>query len=355
MARIPESEVARIKREVDLVALVRSKGIELKRHGSKDLAGRCPFHEEDTASLIVTPEKNLWHCMGCGKGGSVLDFVMAHDGLSFRHAFEVLASGDVKTLMRSNAPVKHASTPKLESPVAFDADDQTVLRQVIDYYHERLKQTPMALEYLQKRGISAEAIEHFQIGFADRTLGLRLPGAVTKAGGEIRERLKKVGILRAETGHEHFNGCVVFPIMGGVGDIAEVYGRKVYNNLRPGTLYHLYLPGPHVGIFNQECLTASREIILCEAVIDALTFWCAGFRNVTCIYGTEGFAEELWQALLDAKVERVYLAYDRDAAGDRAAARDAERFLAKGIECLRVKFPAGMDANEYARKVTPVQ
>src|SRR5271154_7380651 len=105
MPRIPENEIERIKREIDLVALVRSKGIELKRHGGKDLAGRCPFHEDDTASFIVTPVKNLWHCMGCGKGGSVIDFAMAYDGLSFRHAFEVLARGDLKTLMREAPPV----------------------------------------------------------------------------------------------------------------------------------------------------------------------------------------------------------------------------------------------------------
>ena len=353
MPRIPESELERVKREIDLVALVRSKGIELKRHGGKDLAGRCPFHEDDTASFIVTPAKNLWHCMGCGKGGSVIDFAMAHEGLSFRHAFEVLAAGDVKTLMRASAPVKHAFAPKLESPVAFDADDRTAIAQVIGYYRERLKCGPVALEYLRKRGISPEAVEHFKIGFADRTLGLRLPSAVTKAGGEIRERLKKIGLMRAESGHEHFNGCVVFPIEDQHGHVTEIYGRKVYDNLRPGTLYHLYLPGQHVGIFNRECLTPRCEIILCESVIDALSFWCAGFRNVTCIYGTEGFTEELWRALLDAKVQRVHLAYDRDAAGDRAAERDSRRLLAVGIECLRVKFPSGMDANEYARKVTP--
>ncbi len=361
MARIPESEIERIKSAVDLVALVQSKGIELKRHGSKDMVGRCPFHEEETASFIVTPTKNLWHCMGCGKGGTVIDFVMTHDGLSFRHAVEVLTHGCgphgqmASALLRANRPVKHSSVPKLESPVAFDADDYTVTRQAVDYYHERLKQTPAALEYLQKRGITGEAVDAFRLGFADRTLGLRLPAAVTKAGGEIRERLKKIGLLRAESGHEHFNGCAVFPILNGAGNVAEIYGRKINDNLRSGTAYHLYLPGPHVGIFNAEVLKASREIILCESVIDALTFWCAGFRNVTCIFGTEGFTDELWQALLDAKTERIYLAYDRDPAGDRAAERDASRFLAKGIECLRIKFPSGMDANEYARKVSPTE
>lgn len=353
MPRIPEAEIARVKAEVDLAALIGSKGIELRRHGSKDLAARCPFHPgDDTASLIVTPSKNLWHCMGCGKGGSVIDFVMAHDGLSFRHAFEVLADGRLKSL-RAGPPVKHATARRLESPIAFDADDFAVSAQAIDYYHERLKQTPAALDYLRGRGIGAEAIETFRIGFADRTLGLRLPGAATRAGGEMRERLKKIGLLRAETGHEHFNGCAVFPIRDAAGNVAEVYGRKIRDDLRPGTAYHLYLPGPHAGIFNGAALKASRELILCESVIDALTFWCAGFRNATCIFGTEGFTDELRGAFLDHKTQRVYLAYDRDAAGERAASRDAEWFLSKGIECLRVKFPSGMDANEYARKVTP--
>ncbi|MCE0484988.1 MAG: CHC2 zinc finger domain-containing protein [Methylacidiphilales bacterium] len=352
MPRIPETEIERIKREVDLIALVQSKGIECRKHGSKDLAARCPFHEDATASLIITPHKNIWHCMGCGKGGSVFDFVMAYEGVSFRHAYEVLAQGDARTILRANSPVKRAFTPKLDSPVAFDADDYTVMAQVIDYYHQRLKQTPLALEYLQKRGITEEAIDTFRIGYADRTLGLRLPNAVTKAGGEMRERLKKLGLLRAETGHEHFNGCVTFPITSAVG-ITEVYGRKVYNNLRPGTHYHLYLPGPHIGIFNEPAFTASREIILCESIIDALTFWCAGFRHVTTIYGTEAFTDELWESFLTHKTERIYLAYDRDKAGDRAADRDAARFLSKGIECYRIKFPQGMDANDYARKVTP--
>ncbi len=356
MPRIPESEVERIKAQVDLVALIQSKGIELKRHGSKDLAARCPFHQDDTASLIVTPSKNLWHCMGCGKGGSVIDFIMTHEGVSFRHAFEVLTHGDKGALLRASRPVKHSSVPKLESPVAFDADDHTASRQVIDYYHERLKQTPAALEYLQKRGITAEAVDTFRLGFADRTLGLRLPYAATKAGADIRERLKKIGLLRAESGHEHFNGCAVFPIFREETPVVtEIYGRKINDNLRTGTAYHLYLPGPHVGIFNAAALRASREIILCESVIDALTFWCAGFRHVTCIYGTEGFTDELWRAFVEYKTERVYLAYDRDPAGDRAADRDAARFLKTGIECYRVKFPGGMDANEYARKVAPAE
>ena len=348
MPKIPESDIERVKRQTDLLALVRSRGVELKKHGSKDWIGRCPFHQDrDNPNFIVSPDKGLFHCMVCGKAGNAIQFVQFHDGVSFRHAFEVLAHGQA---FAAQPLTKQATVPKLDCPLVLDADDVALMNQSLAYYRERLAQTPAALDYLKRRGIEA-AVEPFGLGFADRTLGLRLPMKNRNDGEALRTRLQKIGLLR-ESGHEHFNGCVVFPIQNAAGQVTEIYGRKINDNLRPGTAYHLYLPGPHVGIFNRECL-ASPEIILCEAVIDALTFWVNGLKNVTCIYGTEGFTDELLQAFRDHKTRRVYLAYDRDDAGDRAAARDAEKLQRFGIECLRVKFPHGMDANEYARKVTP--
>jgi hypothetical protein len=152
--------------------------------------------------------------------------------------------------------------------------------------------------------------------------------------------------LWRESGHEHFNGCIVVPFPDQAGKVVSFYGRRAQR----GDLKHLYLPGPHRGLFNPACFQ-EQEIILCEAVLDALTFWVNGFRNVTCLYGTEGFTDELWEAV--KKVRRVHIAYDADDAGERAAQRDAERFKAHGMEVYRVKFPHGMDANEYACKVKP--
>jgi DNA primase len=126
--RIPEAELEQIKRGTDLAALVRAKGIELRPHGGGHLAGKCPFHEDKTPSFIVTPEKNLFHCLGCGAGGTVIDFVMRHDGLSFRHAALVLRSGQASALVATTTPTKKATVPKLPPPVAYDADDQTMLR-----------------------------------------------------------------------------------------------------------------------------------------------------------------------------------------------------------------------------------
>ena len=156
-----------------------------------------------------------------------------------------------------------------------------------------------------------------------------------------------------ESGHEHFNGSLVIPVIAPTGEITEVYGRKINDNLREGTPHHLYLPGPHRGVWNEAALAARSEVILCEALIDALTFWCAGYRNVTASYGVEGFTADHLAAFKRYGTQRVLIAYDRDEAGERAAEKLAEQLIAAGIECYRIQFPKGMDANEYALKVTP--
>jgi len=355
MARYSPQEIEQLKTTVDLVALVRSKGIELKPHGSKDLIGLCPFHEDHSPSLVVTPEKNLWHCLGaCNSGGSVIDWIMKSEKVSFRHAMELLRRGSASSLVVTDKILRSRATiPRLEAPVRYDPDDQIVLRQVIDYYHERLKQTPAAIQYLDNRGIkSEEALTRFKIGYSDRTLGLRLPGKNRKEGAAIRGRLEKLGLFR-ESGHEHFNGSVVFPIISEQGEITEIYGRKILDNLRAGTAFHTYLPGPHRGFWNPEALNFSKQIILCEAIIDALSFWVNGYRNVTASYGVSGFTDEMLAAFIDKRVERVHIAYDRDPAGDAAAEKLAKVLNSEGITTLRVKFPHKMDANQYACSVKP--
>jgi len=346
MARIPAEELERLKADISVERLVETSGVELKPAG-KDLLGRCPFHEDREASLVVTPAKNLWHCFACQIGGGPIDWMMKSRGVSFRHAVEILRAGAV------DAAPPARGTRLLPAPIHFDAGDQALLSQAIAYYHERLKQTPEALAYLARRGLDdAELIERFKIGFADRTLGLRLPEKTRKAGHEIRSRLQKLGLLR-ESGHEHFNGSIVIPVISPDGEVTEVYGRKINEGLRPGTPYHLYLPGPHRGVWNESALATSTEVILCEALIDALTFWRTGYRNVTAAYGIEGFTADHLAAFQRHGTKRVLIAYDRDEAGERAAEKLAEKLTLEGLECYRIQFPKGMDANEYALKLTP--
>ena len=330
MARIPDAEIERIKRDQSVLELAQSRGLTFKKHGN-DYIGLCPFHDDHEPSLVITPETNLWHCFGaCNSGGSVIDFLMKLENISFRHAIEKLTG--VPALPFATGPA-----------VAGSLDRQKLLNQVTEFYHRTLYRDPAAAEYLAKRGIKhEEAIEVFKIGYANRTLNY----AVSE---ELRAGLKEIGIFR-DSGHEHFSGSVVIPILDENGNTLEIYGRKVLANLRKGTPMHLYLPGPHKGVWNQQAFKASKEIILCEALLDALTFWVNGLRHVTAGFGTAGFTEEMWQAFNHYAIEKVYLAYDNDQAGNQAALNLAPKFAAAGIGVYRVNFPAGMDANAFALK-----
>jgi DNA primase len=175
---------------------------------------------------------------------------------------------------------------------------------------------------------------------------------ITMTDDERADPMELLGVLR-ESGHEHFNGSIVIPVFNRSGEVVEMYGRKVTPNLREGTPNHLYLPGAHKGVWNEEAVAVSKELILCESLIDALSFWSAGFRNVTASYGVNGFTADHRAAFEKHGTERVYIAYDRDEAGDKAAAALAVELMQMGIECFRVMFPKGMDANEYSLKVQP--
>jgi DNA primase catalytic core len=361
MARIPTAEIDRLKLEVSLVRLVEAAGVALKPHG-KDRIGRCPFHDDKTPSLVISPKSNLWHCLGaCQAGGSVVDWVMRWEGVSFRRAVELLRKD--LGIAPSLEPAGRASQgqdgiacvpdARPAEEVANDVDDQALLRQVIDYYHATLKQSPDAQAYLAKRGLThPELVEHFQLGYANRTLGYQLPERQRVARERLQAQLERIGIYRT-SGHEHLNGSLIVPVITPAGEITEVYGRKIGARLREGTPLHLYLPGPHRGVFNEQGLVGQAEVVLCEALLDALTFWCAGYRNVTASYGIEGFTDEHLAAFQRHGLKRVLIAYDADAAGDSAADKLAQRLIAAGFDCYRCRFPKGSDANQYALDVTP--
>jgi DNA primase catalytic core len=359
MARIPDGELERLKREVSLAWLIEGQGIALTSQG-KDLACRCPWHEgDDTPSCIVSPKTNLWHCFGCDAGGSVIDWVMRTHKVSFRHACELLAKEHpaLAATVSPAVPAPKLSAGKLRAAQSFSLDsDQALLDQVIEFYHETLLASPEALAYLDKRGLGdRELIERFRLGYANRTLAYRLAPKQYKAGAESRAALQRVGILR-ESGHEHLNGSIVVPLFDADESgrhVVGAYGRKLLDNLRPGTPKHLYLPGPHRGVWNREGLEGATEIILCEALLDAMTFWCAGYRNVTSCYGVHGMTEELLAALTACGAERVLIAFDRDEAGDCGAEAIAKQLTAAGLDAFRIKFPKGEDANSYARAVQP--
>ena len=344
MSRFAKDDLEALKATVDVAAVIGAV-VALEAQG-RDLVGRCPFHDDDSPSFKVTPHKGLWHCFGCGAGGDVFAFVMKQQRVSFRHAV---------TLLKEQAPLSLSTVVtarKLPSPIAIGANHTAALDDVAAFYHSTLKTSPEALAYFERRGISSTAIDHFQLGYANRTLGLRLPAKNRVDGEKLRGLLTELGIYR-ESGHEHLVGSVVVPLLDDAGHVVGMYGRKIMTGLRAGTAKHLYLPGPHRGVFNGAALSSSTEVVLCESLIDALTFWSAGIHNVTTSYGVEGFTTELLSTLKAAKVRTVLVAYDADEAGNTAATALTLKLEDEGFVVGRVHFPKGMDANAYAVQVKP--
>ena len=348
MARYEQSVLDSLKSETDIVRLIESYGTKLKTRSGDEMIGLCPLHNDTTPSLVVNRRKKVWNCLGaCNTGGDVIQWVMKSEKVSFRHAVELLQEGAVGSL---NTTGKSKYVRRLESPLEAEAPDYQLLGQVTDYYHARLKESPKALEYLEKRNIaSAEAIDQFKIGYSDRSLGLRLPVADTQGGKAIRDRLKKLGVIRAKTGHEAMRGCITFPFFLEGNRVSEIYGRRISNPSR-GASVHWYLDGPHVGVWNEAAFKSTDEIILCESIIDAMSFWTHGFRNVTASFGVNGFTDDIMNALVRNNIKRILIAYDNDDAGNKGADELSTQLQNQNFETFRIRVtPTAKDINGYAR------
>jgi DNA primase catalytic core len=352
MARFTEDELNEFRNSIDIVTLIESYGTTLKsRPTANEYVGCCPLHDDQTPSLFVNRAKGLWQCKGaCGAGGDAITWVMRAEKVSFIHAIELLK--DKKVGLVAGNGTKAAFVRRLENPIEPTAEDHELLYQVAEYYHSQLQSHPIAMEYLKSRGLdNSEAIAKFKIGYSDRSLGRRIPKKQIKSGREQRARLETLGVMKAETGHEALRGCITFPVLMGESQVGEIYGRRA-TRCAPNER-HWYLSGPHVGIWNAEGFqTPSKEIILCESIIDALTFWIAGYKNVTCSYGNQGFTEEIYQAFLKSDIQTCWIAWDNDDKSNPLALQLAARLMMQGIQCVRIVFPKhAKDANEFAMKV----
>lgn len=272
-----------------LVDLVQERGFEVVKKG-KNYAIRCPFHANDiNPSLLINSDLNLWNCFGCppddhGRtGGDVIKLVMKLDGLSFRQAVRKLARRNDKGRVETPPPQRLAelTDPQEKGTPSPSFNPLKLLQETIDFYHTTFLEDKRAIDYLANRGIKGEEIYNgFKLGFANGSLKNTLP-----KDGPIIDTLKSLGILN-ERGTEHFYNCVIFPITDENGSIVGLYGRNIEKSS------HLYLKGPHRGVFNYQAAKAHKEIILTEGIIDALSLYVLDHRNVIPLYGTNGLTEE---------------------------------------------------------------
>jgi DNA primase catalytic core len=337
-----DQQIAQLKKNISILHVCEAHGIKLKKHGANDYVGQCPFHEEDEPSFIVTPGKNLFHCMGCNKGGSVIDLVMELDGITFREAVDKLMTST--GLVSRAADPSPQEQPSKEEPVPPERA-AALLERTISIYEKNFSESPEARAYLESRGITDAALfSRFRIGASTGKFSEMLP-----TEGLIREDLKRVGILldpikpNTTPTKERFESCVVFPVFNEEGELTTVYGRSIGN----GKGRHLYLPGRPTGIWNAQTIKVDLEIILTESVIDALSVMVAGFPNVISIQGTNGLKDADIESFARRGVTSVILLLDGDDAGGKAVGRLRPRLEAAGIDVTVKALPEEHDPNSY--------
>jgi DNA primase len=336
---IEKETIESIKAGVDLAALVRAKGIELKKNG-KGYFGLCPFHDDTNPSLSVNPSTNLWQCFGCGAGGDVIRFVEMFDKVPFPDAVNKLKAESLR--LKSNSISQRARLAN--GNTGLTVKERKLLTRVVSYYQHTLIQDNRGINYLKKeRGITDnQSLKDFAVGYVNGTLLEILP-----EDPEVTEALKKIGILNTK-GHEIFYNCVVFPLYNNRGSIVNLYGRNIADD---NGVTHLYLPGSRSGLVNRQAANRSQTIILTESIIDALTLYDQGFKNVVPIYGVNGLLDE-HLFLFNRKVKSAYLVFDADDAGRKATEAVSLRLKEKGIMPYVVTLPV-KDVNIFFKRHTP--
>lgn len=333
---VSKEEIEAVKGSNDLAVVIESYGTKLKKKGS-NYVGLCPFHEEKTPSFTVNPKTRLYHCFGCNAGGDVIGFVTKKEGIGFREAYEKLSQKTPKTTTEAR---RHREKQKEHSPLTAvpsvspvpSVNHTRLLNRVISFYHKSFCEDSRGMEYLKSRGITDNSLfSDFQIGFSNGTLLNTIPEE-----GDIIEALQEIGILN-DKGNEMFYNCVVFPIFDENKDCVGLYGRRI----KDGETAHLYLPGPWRGVLNFQAAKRSKSIILTESIIDALTLYNAGFKDVIPCYGVNGYTRIHTELFKQNQTKEIYICFDRDEAGKEGAEKLSLLLKEKGLDVFNVQLPVG--------------
>jgi len=297
-------EIEEVKRSVDLVALVRSSGVDLTRKG-KNWVGKCPFHRDSSASLVVTPDKGLWNCLGACRnnghpsGGDAIGWVVRTEGVSFREAMKRLGAAP-----RRRTPLKKAAPPPT-------LNASPLLENVTTHYHETLLSSKEARAYLESRKLwSPDLIKALRIGYADGSLSRRIGKA------PIKKDLRTLGVFTGSW-REMFKGCIVVPLTTG-NAVTGMYARKI-----EGT-QHLYLAGPRRGLVNAQGAKDAERLILCESILDALSLMILGEPGAFPLWGINGWTEDHETFMKTWTGKDLVICMDSDEAGKGTSERLAK-------------------------------
>lgn len=346
MGMIPQRIIEEVISANDIVE-VAGKYIRMEKSGG-NLKALCPFHNEKTPSFMLSPSKQIFHCFGCGAGGNVVKFLMQIENLTFIESLKRLARDKGITIDMD---------PLVMDREAKEAEKRDLLRQLLGrvngVYRKQLIGNQQVCEYIKNRGLLSETIEKFGLGYASPEQAV--------ARGSLFDDQQKVALadagvlIRDNRGgfFEKFNGRITFPIRNHRGDVIGFGGRIIdgreaakYLNSPDSSVYH---KGENFyGIF--ECSSGIRksgQVILVEGYMDLIAMFQAGFDNVVASLGT---ALTQYQAgMLKRMAGEIFVLYDSDEAGVRAAVRAGEILAREGVLAIVTRLPGAKDPDDFLK------
>jgi DNA primase len=348
--RYPQTFIDDLRRQADIVRVI-SDYVTLKKKGANWMAC-CPFHQEKTPSFSVNPSKGIFYCFGCGKGGSVFNFVMELEGLSFPESVKVVAE-------KAGVPLPELVDDKRFETKRKEADEVIQLNAwALEFWERQLSEETAearaAREYVEGRGISDETLRVFRLGYAPNSwdaLGIYLKSKGASIGQIERSGL----VVKKEQGgyYDRFRGRLIFPVMDAQGRPVAFGARAMRPGDEPKYLNSpetaAYTKGRHLFGLNvsRDEIRRKKFAILVEGYLDLIVPFQHGVRNVVASLGTALTNEQA--KLLGRFARKVVVNYDGDRAGINAAKRAIEVLLPEDFEAKVLVLPDGTDPDEFVR------
>lgn len=347
MVRYSDELIEEIRSSNDIVDVI-SKYVTLKRSG-RNFFGLCPFHKEKSPSFAVSPDKQIFHCFGCGAGGNVIHFISKIEGLDFKDTLELLANR-VNIELPTLDNLEDDKTARLKSKV------YEINKIAAEFYHENLYKpaSKTAQEYIKKRKIDNRTLKAFLIGYAGNFNELYL--LLKQKGYTEEEMLASSLVKRTENGGymDSFRKRLMFPIQ----DVRErviAFGGRVLDDSKPKYINSpeniVYSKGKNLFGLNVAKKHDTRKIIIVEGYMDAISLYQRGITNVVASLGTA--MTEAQGRLLRRYSEQVILGYDADGAGQAAILRGMEILQNLGCDIRVLQIEGAKDPDEYVLKYGP--
>ncbi|MCK4738631.1 MAG: DNA primase [Deltaproteobacteria bacterium] len=347
---IPKEKIEEIRMRADIVEVV-SSYVALKRRGANHI-GPCPFHNEKTPSFTVNEDKGIYYCFGCGAGGNVISFLMKHEGLAFPEALRSLASRYGITITEEKrSPRAQAEARKKKS----EEDSMIELNRIaMGFFRERLRSElgNGARSYLQERGFTGDIEEDFRIGLAPE--GWEGLSGFLKSKGYDRELAMKAGLLGKKDARffDRFRGRIIFPITDFKGKVIA-FGARSLDGEEPK-----YLNSPESSLFKKsetlygyfkakDEIRKKEYVIVVEGYFDVIALHKYGFKNCVATMGTALTPSHI--SRLKRQARKIYLLFDADHAGKKAALRGLELFLEQEISAKVITVPEGKDPDDFLK------